>query len=166
MTVTEPQQAPLALRTAMENKDLAAVVDAFTPDAVLHSPLTARLSFTGHDQITTLTRVIFDVLDDLHYTGELRGPDAAVLISRARVGGKDLEVIDHLRLRPDGKIAEMTVFFRPLPAAAAALRLIGTGLGQRTSPMRGMLISVLTRPLTFMTESGDKLGVRLLRSSL
>src|ERR1700721_2760163 len=100
----------------MENKDLAAVVDAFTPDAVLHSPLTARLSFTGHDQITTLTRVIFDVLDDLHYTGELRGPDAAVLISRARVGGKDLEVIDHLRLRPDGKITEMTVFFRPLPA--------------------------------------------------
>jgi hypothetical protein len=166
VTVTEPQQAPLALRTAMENRDLAAVVDTFAPDAVLRSPLTARLAFTGHDQITTITRVIFDVLDDLHYTGELHGPGSAVLISRAKVGGKDLDIVDHLRLRPDGKITEMTVYFRPLPATAMALRLIGTGLGRRTSPLRGALISALTRPLTVMTESGDKAGVRLVRASL
>jgi SnoaL-like domain len=166
VTVTEPQQAPLALRTAMENRDLAAVVDAFAPDAVFHSPLTARLTFTGRDQIGALTKVLFDVFKDFHYIEELRGPDAAMLVFRSRVGGMDLEGVDRLRLRPDGKIAEMTVYFRPLPAAAVALRLIGTGLGRHTSPARGALISVLTRPLTFMTESGDKMGVRLLRGSL
>jgi hypothetical protein len=166
VTVTEPQQTPLALRTAMENRDLAAAVDAFAPDAVLHSPLTARLTFTGHDQITTITQVVFDVLDDLHYTDELRGPGAAVLVSRARVDGKDLEIIDHLRLRPDGKITDMTIFFRPLPATAVALRLFGAGLGRRVSPLRGALISALTRPLGLMTESGDKLGVRLVRAGL
>jgi SnoaL-like domain len=166
MTVTEPQQAPLALRTAMENKDLAAVVDAFAPDAVFHSPLTARLTFTGRDQIATLTTVLFDVFDSFHYVAEYRGQDAAVLVARARVGGKDLEIVDHLRLRPDGRVAEMTVFFRPLPATAAALRLIGAGLGRRQSPARAALISALTRPLGFMTEAGDKLGVRLVRASL
>ena len=133
---------------------------------MFHSPLTARLSFTGRDQITTLTRVLFDVFEDFHYTGELRGPDAAVLIARAKVGGQDLEIADHLRLRPDGKITEMTVFFRPLPAAAAALRAIGTGLGRRTSPARGALISALTRPLALMAASGDNLGVRLVRPTL
>jgi hypothetical protein len=38
-----------------------------------------------------------------------------------------------------------TVFFRPLPAAAAALRLIGAGLGRRRSAARGALISGLPR---------------------
>jgi hypothetical protein len=36
-------------------------------------------------------------------------------------------------LGPDGKIQEFMIFMRPLPAAAAALRLIGLALGRRKS---------------------------------
>jgi hypothetical protein len=45
-------------------------------------------------------------------------------------------MVDHIRLGPDGKIQEFTVFMRPLPAAAAALRLIGApgSVGERAWP--------------------------------
>jgi hypothetical protein len=150
----------------MEARDLDAAVDSFAPDAIVRSPFTAGLVFTGREQIRAVLAVILDGFGDLRYTEEVRGEDTAVLVSRARVGGQDLEMIDHMRLRPDGRIGEFTVFFRPLPATAAALRVIGAGLGRRKSRARAAVISALARPLGFMTRVGDGIGVRLVRSSL
>jgi hypothetical protein len=166
MPTAEPSLAMLPLRAAMEARDLEAIVDAFAPTAVFHSPLTSRLAFTGHDQIRALTEVILRVLTDFRYPDEVRGEDTAFLVARARIGGQDIEITDHLRLDPDGKISEMTVFFRPLPAAAAALRLIGAGLGRRRSAARGALIAGLATPLAIMTKAGDPFGARLIRSCL
>ena len=64
------------------------------------------------------------------------------------------------------EVEEITVFFRPLPAAAAALRLIGAGLARRMGPARAALISTLAHPLVFMSRVGDGIGVRLVRSVL
>ncbi len=166
MPAVEANPVKLPFRAAMEARDLRAVVDSFAPDAVLHSPFTAKLTFTGRDQIGAVTKVILDVFDDLQYTEELRGENAAFLVSRAKVGGQDIEIVDDMRLGPDGKIRELTVFFRPLPATAAALRLVAAGLGRRKSPARAAVISALTRPLAFMTRTGDGIGVRLVRSSM
>ena len=165
-SVSTQSQDQLPFRTAMEAKDLAAVRDAFAPDARLRSPLTNRLVFTGRDQIAAVTEVIFEVFEDFRYTGEVRSGDTVVLLAQARVGGEDLETAEHLRLGPDGKITEATVFFRPLPGTTAALRLIGAGLGRRKSPALGLVMSVLTRPLAFVTRSSDGFGVRLVRSAL
>jgi hypothetical protein len=150
----------------MEAKDISAIIESFAPDAVFRSPLTSKLAFTGRDQIGAVAQVILEVFDNFHYTGELRGQDAAFLVARARVGGQDIEMVDHLRLGPDGKIQEMTVFFRPLPASAAALRAIGAGLGRRKSPGMAAVISALARPLALMTRAGDNIGARLIRASL
>jgi hypothetical protein len=150
----------------MEARNLPAIVDAFAPDAEFHSPLTGRLSFKGHEQITALSRVILDVFKDFHYTEELLGENTGFLVSRARIDGNDIEMVDHMRFGRDGRISEFTVFFRPLPAAAAALRLIGAGLGRRKSRARATLISTLARPLAFMTRVGDGIGVRLIRPTL
>jgi hypothetical protein len=166
MAAGEPSLAKLPFRVAMEARDLGAIVESFAPDAVLRSPLTEKLAFTGREQIGTVTAVILEVFRDLHYTYEVRQDDIAFLVSRARVGDQDIEVADHMRLGPDGKIQEMTVFFRPLPATAAAQRLIAAGLGRRRSPARAAVMSALTRPLAFMTRASDGIGVRLVRSSL
>jgi hypothetical protein len=163
----EPNQAVLPLRAAMEARDVAAVVDAFAPDAVLRSPLTARLTFTGHEQIGALAQVLVEVLDDLRYTDEACDGTTGFLAWRARIGGQQIEGVDLLRFgEPDGKIREFTAFFRPLPAAALALRLIAAGLVRRKSPARAMAVSGLTRPLAAMTRAGDPIGVRLVRSAL
>jgi hypothetical protein len=155
-----------ALRVAMEERNKAAIVDAFGPDAVFHSPLTEKLAFRGREQIAALTDVILEVFKDFRYIEELLDENGGFLISRAQVGGIDIEMIDHMRLGPDGKIQELTVFMRPLPAATAALRLIGAGFGRRKSWARAMLIFALVSPLAFMTRAGDDIGVRLIRSAL
>jgi len=160
----EPNQTVLPLRAAMEARDPAAIVDAFAPDAVLRSPLTTGLTFTGYEQIGALAQVL--VQEDLRYTDELIDGSAGFLAWRARIGGQQIEGVDLLRFGPDGKIREFTAFFRPLPAAALALRLIATGLVRRKSRARAMVVSTLTRPLAAMTRAGDPVGVRLVRSAL
>jgi SnoaL-like domain len=156
----------LPLRAAMEARDLTAATEAFAPDAVFRSPLTNRLTFTGREQIGALLEVILDVFDGLHYTDELRGGDRAVLVAEARVAGSEIELVDHICLDENGKIREVTVFFRPLPATAVAMGAIGAGLGERTSRGRARAISLLTRPLVVMTAAGDRIGAPLVRASL
>jgi hypothetical protein len=147
----------------MEARDRQAVVLTFAEDAILRSPFTDHLVFEGRDQIDGLVGVIFDVLTDLTYTDELRGPGTAVLVGHAHVDGMQLTFSDHLKLRPDGLIQEMTVFFRPLPATTAAMRVFGAGLGRRKGAFRGRLIGSMVAPLAVMARTGDRLGARLLR---
>jgi ketosteroid isomerase-like protein len=160
------QAGVLPFRTAMEAGDVESVVAAFAPDAVFRSPVTGRLAFRGHDQIAAVTSVILDVVEDFRYTGELRDGDRAILLAKARIGGKDIEMADSLRLGPEGKITELTVFFRPLPASAVALRVIAAGLARRKGRVRSAAISLMTRPLGFMAQSGDRVGARFVRSLL
>jgi hypothetical protein len=150
----------------MEAREHAAVVDSFAPDAVLYSPLTTRLAFTGRGQIATLVEVLFEVFPDVRYTDEVLTNGTAVLVWRSVISGQDIEGVDVLRLRPDGKIVEFTAFFRPLPAAAAALRTISAGLTRRKSPAKAALMSALTQPLAILTRAGDPVGARLVRSVL
>lgn len=154
------------LRAAMEARDLSAVREAFAPDAIFHSPLTEALTFKGREQIGTLTSVLLEVFQDFRYTDEIVKGSAGFLVARARVGGEPIEIVDHFSLGPDNRIKEITIFFRPLPAATAALQAIGAGLGRRKSRIRGAIISILTAPLAVMSRIGDKVGVGLIRSSL
>jgi hypothetical protein len=105
------------------------------------------------------------VAEDFRYTSELRDGDTTVLRASTRVGGSDIEFVDHLRLGADGLIDEFTVT-RPLPASASALRAFGAALGRRKRASRGAVISALAAPLGFLTLSGDGFGVALLRPSI
>jgi hypothetical protein len=153
----------LPVRVAMEARDRRAVVEAFAEDAVVRSPFTENLTFEGRHQLDELVAVILEVLEDLTYTDELHADRAAVLVGHARVDGLRVQFCDYLKLRADGLIEEMTVFFRPLPATTAALRRFGDGLGRRKSKFRGHLINTMTAPLALMARTGDRLGVRLLQ---
>jgi hypothetical protein len=154
----------LPLRVAMEARDHRAVTESFADNAVIRSPFTDSLAFEGRDQLDKLVTVILAVLEDLTYTDELHGDRAAVLIGQARVDGLRIQFCDYLKLRGDGLIEEMTVFFRPLPATTAAMRRIGGGLGRGRSKLRGRLINTMTAPLAVLARTGDRLGVRLLQS--
>ena len=158
--------ATLPLRAGIEARDLAAVVEAFAPGAVVHSPITGALTFAGHEQIGAVFAVILDVFKDLRYTDELRTGSSAVLVASAQVDGTDIELVDHMRLDEQGRISELTVFFRPLPAIAVSARAIGQGLGVRKSRSRARLISVLVGPLIPLTRVGDRIGARLIGPTL
>jgi len=147
----------------MEARDQRAVVEAFAEDAVLRSPFTDNLVFAGREQLDPLIAVILDVLEDLTYTDELQGDGAAVLVGHASVSGLRLQFCDYLKLREDGLIQEMTVFFRPLPATTAALRRFGEGLGRQKSNGRARMIGAMVAPLAYMSRAGDGVGARLVR---
>jgi ketosteroid isomerase-like protein len=164
--MADSESAQLSLRSAMEDRDLERALDAFAADAVVRSPFTERLAFEGREQIRAILGVVLETFESFHYTSEAREGDRALLVSRARVGGQELEIADHIVLDASGKIREFTVFFRPLPGSAAALRVIGAGLARRRSPARAALISVLARPLGFLTRTADAVGVALVRPTL
>ena len=166
MTLVANVSAGSSMRAAMERRDIRAVADAFAADAEFHSPLTDKLTFRGREQIAALTGIVLDVFENFRYTDEIMGDESGFLVGRAKVDGLEIEFVDHLRFGGDGRIAEITVFFRPLPAAAAALRQIGARLGRRKSHALGALISLLAQPLAFMTRIGDAIGARLLRAAM
>lgn len=153
----------LPLRVAMEARDHRAVMEAFAEDAVLRSPFTDTLTFEGREQLDALVAVILEVLEDLTYTDELHAGRAAVLVGQARVNGLRVQFCDYLKLRDDGLIEEMTVFFRPLPATTAAMRRFGEGLGRQKSRSRGRVIGTMTAPMALMARAGDRLGARMLQ---
>src|ERR1700693_4023183 len=130
MPELEHTSTVLPLRAAVEARDLVAVVDSFAADAVARSPITEALRFEGSEQIGAVFRPILELFDDICYTEELRNGDRAVLIASARVDGTDIELADYMRLDERGKISELTVFFRPMPAIAVAARALGEGLGR------------------------------------
>ena len=45
-----------------------------------------------------------EVFNDFHYTEEIFGENTGFLVARAQVDGQDIEMVDYLRLGPDGKI--------------------------------------------------------------
>jgi hypothetical protein len=166
VSIPAEETAKLDLRVAMERGDLEAVLDAFAPDAVLRSPLTSRFAFSGRPQIEAAMSVVMKVLEDLRYTDELVSGDRAVLVATARVKGRELEMVDHLRLDEQGKIRELTVFFRPFPVVAVAMHAIATGLGARKGKGMALVLSALTQPLGPLTAVGDRIGAALVKSTL
>jgi ketosteroid isomerase-like protein len=67
-------------RAAVEARDREAILDALTPDVVLHSPVTFK-PFEGRQAVAVLFTVLLEVFEDFRYTDEL--PASATATSRA-----------------------------------------------------------------------------------
>lgn len=166
MPVPQQTHDPFPMRVAMEARDLDAAVDAFASDAVVRSPFTDGVAFSGTDQVRVILAVVLEVLSDLRYTDHVRDGDRGALRATATVAGRRLDLVDCYALDENGKVRELTVFFRPLPGTTAALRLFASALTTRKSPARGRLVGLMARPLGAMSAFGDRIGAALVRSSL
>jgi hypothetical protein len=106
---------PHPFRRAAEAKDLELLGGTLREDVVLHSPILFR-SFEGREMVAAVLTQVIQVLEDFEYTDELVEGNTVVLRFKANVGDRELEGIDFLELDADGKVAELTVFMRPLSA--------------------------------------------------
>lgn len=102
-------------RRAAEGKDLEAMKAILREDVVLHSPVLFR-PFEGRDTVLVVLAHVAAVLEELHYVSELSDGRGVALRFTARVGDRELEGIDFLELDEDGRVAELTVFMRPMSA--------------------------------------------------
>jgi hypothetical protein len=111
---------PHPFRRAAEAKDLDLLTQTLREDVVLHSPILFR-GFEGRDTVAIVLTHVAATLEDLTYVDELNDGKTVCLRFKASVAGTDreLEGIDFLELDEDGRVAELTVFMRPLSALTA-----------------------------------------------
>ena len=120
--------APHPFRLAAENKDLEAMTEVLREDVVLHSPILFR-GFEGREIVLGVLTHVVASLEDFRYTDELAEGDTVALRFKARVGDRELEGIDFLELDAEGRVAELTVFMRPMSALKAFNEQMAARLG-------------------------------------
>jgi hypothetical protein len=106
---------PHPFRVAAESKDLELLTETLREDVVLHSPILFR-GFEGREMVSQVLTHVAATLEGLTYVDELAGEGTVCLRFKANVGDRELEGIDFLELDENGKVAELTVFMRPLSA--------------------------------------------------
>jgi hypothetical protein len=106
---------PHPFRRAAEAKDIELLTATLREDVVLHSPILFR-GFEGREIVVAVLTQVIEVLEDFTYTDELVEANTVALRFKATVGDRELEGIDFLELDEDGRVAELTVFMRPLSA--------------------------------------------------
>jgi hypothetical protein len=105
-------------RVAAEAKDIELMTATLREDVVLHSPILFR-GFEGREMVGQVLTHVAATLEGLTYVDELADGNTVCLRFKAKVGERELEGIDFLELDDEGKVAELTVFMRPLSAINA-----------------------------------------------
>ena len=115
-------------RAAVEAEDMDAAVALLADDVVFHSPVVFK-PYRGRAAVGVILRAVVEVFEDFTYVREITdGPDQA-LVFTARVGDRQLEGLDLLRLDDSGAIAELTVMIRPLQGVLALAEAMKAKLG-------------------------------------
>jgi len=152
-----------AFRAAGERVDLAAFVETLAPSVKLRSPISFRARFEGLDDVTALMRAVFEVIRDIEYFEDVGTSSTRALLYRARIEGQAVEGAIFVRLDERARVAEMTMFFRPLPGLTALTARLTPKLAAQRSRARSLAVAAMTRPVAALTRAGDALGVRLIQ---
>jgi hypothetical protein len=114
-----------AFRTAVENKDFAALEATLSPDVVFRSPVVFA-PYEGREAVAGLLRIVGQVLaPQLTYQWQVREGDRETLGFRSVVSEREVEGVDLIRYGDDGLVAELVVMMRPLSALAAMRDAVG-----------------------------------------
>lgn len=107
-------------RTAIEARDLDALVALFSDDVAFRSPIVFK-PYRGRATVGAIFDAVGRVLEDFSYLREIGAPGARdhALVFQARVGDKQIEGCDFLHVDDNGLIDEVVVMVRPLSAAHA-----------------------------------------------
>ncbi|MET0220403.1 MAG: nuclear transport factor 2 family protein [Tardiphaga sp.] len=115
-----------AFTQAMQRKDMETMLSHMADDIVLNTPLAAE-PFHGKDAIRPVVAALLGVVDAFDFREILQGPSHVSAFFGVTVGEHQLDGVDYWRLAADGRIAEMTVLWRPLPAANAVAEKLAAG---------------------------------------
>ena len=151
---TDPSVAH-PVRSAMERHDVDAVLHEFAPGFTLRSPVT-EAPFDGVDS-HRLLRVVLESYERWECLTELSSGDECVLITRVRIGGRDVGIVDHMRHGLDGKVVDFTAYTRPLQGTAAIGSVVAPKIALQRSRLRSRLVAALMRPAPSVTGLVDEL---------
>ena len=117
-------------RAAVEARDFEAALALFADDATLDSPVAFK-PFVGVEAIGVVLRAVLETFSEFRYTDEFgnEGEGTHALVFRARVGDRDVEGLDLLRMDSAGRIANLTVMIRPLSGLIALAEAMASKVG-------------------------------------
>ena len=149
------------LRDATKARDHAAIVALLAPDVVLHSPV-VPYAFTGRDAVARVYAAVVDRFEGFDYTAEL-GSDTGVQVLRFRttVLGRPTEGLTAVEVDSAGRIADITIFIRPLSSLAAVGAALAPGLAR--GRLARLVLTILSRPLPTLLGLAEPLVKRLIR---
>ena len=122
-----PAEQRNAFRAAIEQQDHAALMQAFTPDVVFHSPIVHQ-SYVGRAVLAPLLAAIMQVFREFRDLEEYDSTNGKVLLFHARVGERDLDGVDILNFDANGLVQEFSVMVRPYSAATALREIMAAHL--------------------------------------
>jgi SnoaL-like domain len=107
-------------RAAVEARDIDAAIALLSDDVVFRSPIVFT-PYRGREVVGAILTAVFGVFEDFRYVREIGAPDGRdhVLIFETRVGDRQIEGSDFLRMDGSGSIDEFMVMVRPLSGALA-----------------------------------------------
>jgi hypothetical protein len=105
-------------KAAVQEHDLPAMLDRFGEPMNFASPAIFQPS-SDRRYIDRIIGYVAELIEDFTYTAIHPTADGAVMIFSGRCGPLKLEGIDVFRLHPDGTVAELKVFIRPMNALNA-----------------------------------------------
>src|SRR3954471_4255683 len=108
-------------RETVEAGDVEGFLTTLAPGVVLHSPITARTVFRGHDELRVLMRAVLASIEDIRYFEDVGDATTRALFYRAHIGGQELEEATLVRLDESALITEVRLWFRPMPGLAAVM---------------------------------------------
>jgi len=121
----------VAFRHAVEARDLEQALALLAPDVTFNSPV-AHKPFEGRDNVAGVLRAAYETFEDFSYTDELSDGDVHALVFRARVGDKQLQGLDLIRMNDEGQIVDFTVMVRP----ASGLMALGAAMGPKVEGLK------------------------------
>ena len=148
---------------AAATHDIDLAMSTLADDVVLHSPLTDRFTFDGKADIRRLFETAYEKFEGLSYDTAIGEGRQRVLIGGGYAGGERFEETLLLTLDDHDKIAEITLFIRPLPGLTAVMAALGPALARRNgrSRLTANVLRAMTAPLAAITRSGDRMGIKL-----
>lgn len=146
-------------RRAGEARDATLMRAALHPDVVLRSPLSDRVRFAGRDAVVEVIGAALGSFGDLRHHTEVGDDRTRVLMSSGTVDGVAFDETTVLRLAEDGRITEVALSIRPLPALAAVMRAMGGALlAAQGRPRAGRAVRISLGPLVGLTRLADRLA--------
>ena len=107
-----------AFTAAMQRKDLEAMLTHMADDVILNTPLAAE-PVKGKAAIRQVVEALLGVVETFDFHEIMQGPQHVSSFFKVTVGPNELDGMDYWRINEAGLIQEMTVLWRPLPAAVA-----------------------------------------------
>ena len=115
-----------AITDTIIKKYLESILMHISEAVVLQTPLVAE-PIRGKAAIRPVVSALLGVVDRFDFRELMQGPEHVSSFFKVTVGPNELDGMDYWRLNDSGLIKEMTVLWRPLPAAIAVQQLLVQG---------------------------------------